>query len=336
MEYERQKKHKRNEQLEQLLQEINGLLAPAEAQVVYRYEKTRHPVILIMGSPRSGTTLLLQWLAASGSFSYPTNILSRFYAAPHIGAKIQLMLTRHDFNGEIFDFKETTPYTSNLGKTTGALAPNEFWYFWRRFFHFGEIQRLDDQALSQVDSGTFSAELAAIEAVFGQPFAMKGMIANWNIPFIDKILEKVLFISIRRKPFFNIQSLLEARVNYYGDEGGWYSFKPPEYPSLARLSPCEQVAGQIYYTNRAIEEGLREVGESRKLEIRYEDLCQNPEAVFEQIADKLRTQGSDGPWTYRGERSFRSAESSRMDARKTEEVVAAYRDLSGEEIKTHV
>jgi len=42
-----------------------------------------------VGALRSGTTLFMQWLANTGVFSYPTNILSQFFGAPVIGAKIQ-------------------------------------------------------------------------------------------------------------------------------------------------------------------------------------------------------------------------------------------------------
>ena len=57
-----------------------------------------------MGNPRSGTTLFIQWLGISGYLAYPTNLLSRFYGVPCIGAKIQLMLTKHDSNNDLFDF----------------------------------------------------------------------------------------------------------------------------------------------------------------------------------------------------------------------------------------
>jgi hypothetical protein len=333
--FQRRQEHQRNEKLEGLLKEINELLGPVESEAIENFERTKYPAVLIMGSPRSGTTLLLQWLSTLGHFSYPTNILSRFYNAPYIGAKIQLMLTRHDFNREIFDFNETVPFASNLGKTKGALAPNEFWYFWRRFFHFKEIQRLEDNELKNVDHRTFVAEIAALESVFGQPFAMKGMIVNWNIPFVDRILEKVLFIYIKRSPFLNIQSLLTARINYYGDERGWYSFKPPEYPDLADRNACEQVAGQIYYTNRAVEEGLDHVDQSRSLQITYEDLCRAPRAVFEKIADKLRAQGYEGHLTYRGAPSFHASDRIRLSPEKVKEVVAAYKKFSGEIINPH-
>ena len=333
MNFERRSEHIRNDKLEELLQEINGLLNPLESCLTSSFEKTKYPILLIMGCARSGTTLMLQWLGSSGYFSYPTNILSRFYGAPYIGAKIQLMLTKHDFNDEIFDFNEEIPFVSSLGKTKGALAPNEFWYFWRRYFHYGDIQYLNDVELNEIDYRSFISEVAAIESVFDRPFAMKGMIVNWNIPFIADILQKVIFIYMERHPFYNIQSLLEARKKYYGNINAWYSFKPIEYTSLKDRDPYEQVAGQVYYTNRAIKEGLSKIDNAKVLTVCYEDLCQNPEVAFGKIIDKLQIQGVDADWPYNGTALFENTNRILASDEEKEKIISAYNNISGETLK---
>jgi hypothetical protein len=330
MRFERKKEHQRNEQLEDLLREVNVLLGSVESQVIAPFEKNKYPIVLIMGSPRSGTTLFLQWLAGLGYFCYPTNILSRFYGAPYIGAKIQLILTQYDFNKEIFDFNEVIPFTSRLGKTKGALAPNEFWYFWRRFFHFGEIQYLNEDRLKQVDIKRFISELAAIEAVFDKPLALKGMIVNWNIPFIAENLEKVVFVYIKRHPFYNIKSLLRARLDYFGDIRAWYSFRPPEFFELRDKDPYEQVAGQIYYTNRAIEAELASINSARVLKVSYEDFCKSPERFFKEIIEKFRTQGNSFDWAYNWPKAFTDTNIIDTTSDETEKIIQAYKKISGE------
>ena len=42
---------------------------------------TSATVVLVVGGPRSGSTVMMQWLASSGVFAYPSNLLSRFYRA---------------------------------------------------------------------------------------------------------------------------------------------------------------------------------------------------------------------------------------------------------------
>ena len=56
------------------------------------------PIVFVLGAPRSGTTLLTQWLAASGHFGVPSNLLARFYEAPYIGGLVQRLLTDPDLS----------------------------------------------------------------------------------------------------------------------------------------------------------------------------------------------------------------------------------------------
>jgi hypothetical protein len=250
----------------------------------------RYPLILVMGPLRSGTTLFTQWLANTGLFAYPTNLLSRFYQAPIIGAKIQLLLTdpRYNFRNELGEFARQSEYISENGKTIGALAPNEFWYFWRRFLADPRRDVWTDDALRQgMDTRTMLAELAGMMDVFQKPFAAKGMLFNYNIPFLDSILDKVLFVHIKRDPVTNVASVLDARKRQLGSEAEWYSFRIPEYEQLNSLDPIAQAAGQVHYINQAVSTGMDAVAESRKLIVQYEDFCHSPRQVFDGLAEKL-------------------------------------------------
>jgi len=304
--------------------------------VAKKFKAPRHPVILLVGCARSGTTLLMQWLASIGKFAYPTNFLSRFYAAPYIGAKIQQMLSdpQYNFRDELSDFGSEFSFQSNLGKTTGVLAPNEFNYFWRRFFPYGEIQYLDNQSLNQVDTAGFLSELAAIESVFDKPFAMKGVLINWNIPFVDSLFEQVLFIHVKRHPHYNAQSLLEARESFLGDRNQWYSLKPREYHELENFDPFHQVAGQVFYTNRAIENGLKQVDVSRWLEITYDDFCESPQLVYEQLAEKLMFQKYTNLSNYQGPQQFESNNTIRISPENFKKIELAHEKYSDQVLIT--
>lgn len=284
---------KRNASLEDLLHTLNDLLTCSE-EASLAYYSSKHedfPIIFIMGPLRSGTTLFTQWLANTGLAAYPTNLLSRFYGAPMVGAQIQLLLTdpRFNFRNEILDFNSPISFESENGKTIGALAPNEFWYFWRRFLPFQELDWLPDEELFRVvDKNKLVAELSSLTQVFCKPFALKSMILNYNIPFLDAIFKKALFVQIKRNPVTNVASILDARRRQLGSESAWYSFKIPEYPQLKDLDPITQSAGQLHYINKAVKQGLSKVADSRKVVVQYEDFCQNPKMVFEQIVDKLK------------------------------------------------
>ena len=249
--------------LEKLLRELNNNLSSANEKYLEKAEE-RFSKVFVMGPLRSGTTLFTQWLANTGLTAYPTNLLSRFFGAPLVGAKIQQLLTdpRYNFRNEILDFNSDVNFSSDNGKTKGALAPNEFWYFWRRFLPFDELDYMQADELKQkANLAGLRDELNALANIFEKPFAMKGMIMNQNIPDLAEQFDKSLFIWIRRDPIFNIQSALEARKRQYGDVKNWYSFKIKEYPQLKNLDPLESVAGQIAAINRSVEQGLSSLPE---------------------------------------------------------------------------
>ncbi len=302
----RAERFRRNLELEAILSEINDELWVAESAILLE-QKPQFPLIFLVGPLRSGTTLLMQWLANMGCFAYPSNMLSRFYKAPILGAKIQLLLTdkRYNFRNEIIDFNSGVDFVSENGKTSGALSPNEFWYFWRRFLPFGELDYLPTAELkAKVDSKTFIAELAGVSAVYERPLVMKAMILNHNIDFLSNLFDNAIFIQTRRDPLANIASALDARQRQYGNVDQWYSFKLPQYPQLVSRSPHEQVAGQIYYINRDVDEGMRSVPEQRRLIVDYEGFCANPESYYHQLRFRLAELGYEIPGTYSGPQAF--------------------------------
>lgn len=296
----------RNDTLETLLGDINGDMELAEAQAMSRYrgQQPGLPPVFVMGPPRCGSTLFMQWLASTGAFAYPSNMLSRFWAAPIIGARIQKVLTdpAYDFRDELHDFKGDTNFDSHHGKTSGALSPNEFWYFWRRFLPGNDFQPRQ-QLERTVDVETLRTELAGITDVFDKPFAAKGMIFNENIPFIADQLPNAIFIWIRRQPEYNVQSLLQARQRQYGDMRQWYSFKIRNFQALRDLSPVESVCGQIASIHQSLEAGLATLPESRKLTVNYEQFCEGPGTIYAYLAEKFAAQNIEMP-TYVGVERF--------------------------------
>lgn len=312
---------RRNEKLETLLKELNSLLATCQEEVGRRHTRPRYPLLLLMGAPHSGTTLFMQWLAESGHWGYPTNVMSRFYAAPYIGARIQQILVENDIGGEISDFKKTSAYTSVLGKTTGALAPHEFWYFWRRFFPLcPEADVVPPDALARVDMEKLNRELATLEAALEKPLALKAMLLNWHIPFLDRAFDQVLFVNLKRDPAYVVQSMLEGRRRYFGTEDLWYSFKPPEYTWLKDRSPVEQVSGQVHFIREATDAGMAQVAPARAWTIRYEDFCRDPSATWAVLADKMDGLGCLLNRAYDGPPKFDAANTVREPPERWEEI----------------
>lgn len=302
----RSQEFQRNPALESLLAEINGALAPAEIPLLPAHPP-RWPLIFVVGPLRSGTTLLMQWLSQSGLAQVPSNLISRFYAAPVLGAKIQLLLTdaRFQFRDELSDIVAPTDFSSNNGKTRGALSPNEFWYFWRRFIPDDAMTHQAGQQLAAcVDTRLLVAELAGLTEIFQAPFALKAMLLNYCLDFLDNLFDKAIFLHVQRDPLANMASILDARRRQYGSDSTWYSFQIPEYEILKGRSPVEQAAGQVFCANRAIHAGLATIAEHKKVAVSYEEFCVSPEALYHKLRALLQEQGHEAAPVYTGPARF--------------------------------
>lgn len=133
---EREPNHKRNLKLDEVIAQLCDLLQPIQNRVTaIEGRKPQWPVSMIIGCPRSGTTLLLQFMAKTGNFAYPSNLLARFAYAPYIGILIQEMIFNKNYwhQNDFYDVESDFEFSSDLGKSKGVLAPNEFFHFWRRF-----------------------------------------------------------------------------------------------------------------------------------------------------------------------------------------------------------
>ena len=287
---ERTTKHVRNKDVEDTLIELEQLLGPVGTRSQKRFKAPDYPTIFIVGCARSGTTLINQVLVKYLDCCYPTNFLSRFYYAPYVGALLQKLMFDLDFKGELLNNFSEIPVSSLLGKTKGPLSPNEFWYFWRKHFEFGAIQKLDESNINQRLAKEFENALYSIQHVFDKPLLLKGMIMNWNIPFLHKLIKNSFFIYIERDISYNAQSLLLARKEFFNDEKKWYSFMPEEYNVIKNKEAEEQVVAQVFYTNRAIKNGLQQIDASRYIQIDYSEFCDNPLELIEEIRSWLNLQ----------------------------------------------
>lgn len=274
---------RKDKSLEETLAEINKAIKDVSIE---HETYPQLPIVLIVGNARSGSTLVLQYLASTSSFSYPSNLISRFYANPWMGIKIQQVL--HDLVAQ----KDLT-FDSKLGRTEGLLSPSEYWYFWRQFYKFGQINKLSEKELATVNYEKYLKGLGAFDALLKKPLVMKGLIMNWNLDFLHKIYPKFIFLHLSRNILENAKSLFQARRKFFNNEENWYSFKPPEYESLKTKSPIEQVVGQVYFTNKAINDQLDKIPKKNKIGITYEDFCNCPVDLYKMINSKMKEFGVD-------------------------------------------
>ena len=276
--------------INEILEELKELLRPIQIEKQLDASSSQFPLGFIVGSPRSGTTLFLQWLSSLGCFSYPTNTLARFSYAPYIGALVQKMLfeKKYDPLNELdFNSIEST-FTSNLGKSNGFLEPNEFQHFFRNYINNFFPQYIEPSEVNNIDFNGLFKGLESIQSVFNKPFVTKALMIQYNLEEFYSYNTNSIFFYVKRDPIYVMQSIYKARIKYFEDVNSWWSVRPKEYPELLKMDNYHQIAGQVYFTDMHLKKQLVNIPEKSKIIINYEGFCSNPNFYLEKIEQKYQ------------------------------------------------
>ena len=276
--------------IQSLVQELARLYRTDQASPAEDYSAKQLPLGLIVGNPRSGSTIILQVLASSGCFAYPSNLISRFAFAPDFGARVQQLLfdKRFDPDGTFSDLRSSCAisHSSDLGRSQGALSTNEFYHFFRRFFP-GQLPRaLDQRERDSIDLQRMLNELERTAAVFGKPLVSKGYMFQYHLAYFAGRMPNVIWIRSKRDPMFVMQSIYQARIKRGGLDN-WWSVMPQEYEDLIKEDPFTQIAGQVYYTEKALDQGFSMLPKKNQFVVQYEDFCEDPRTHLESVKAHL-------------------------------------------------
>jgi hypothetical protein len=251
---------------------LNRGLAAIDSRPVARTSDRGSAPLLILGAPRCGSTLLYQVMAASFDVSYLTNLHCRMYGSPALAER----LVRGRRTG--------VEYSSRYGTTAGLLAPAECGEFWYRFFRRSP-QHVPLGAESTAAMDRLRASVSRLEQAAGRPLVFKNLICSLRVGPIAAALPDALFLVLHRDLVENAQSLLAARMQIRGSYADWWSAEPPGVERIRGLPPEQQVVEQVRGVYSAIDAERAEAGAGRFLDLSYEDLCRDPEAMLRTIAE---------------------------------------------------
>ena len=263
---------------------LNDSLHVSEAQLTEACMPTL-PSMFVVGAPRTGTTLLMQLLAASGSVCYPTNLVARFYANTYIGATIELLL-KHILPPIKWSFQ------SSFGKTNQWYEPSEFGFFWEHHFPLAASHQLSQDSMSNIRLEDFFREIGAFHTVFHKPLAMKAMIMNYNLELLSTVPNS-RFVRIVRNTTDVVYSIWRARRSLLGSDKQWLSCKPENWKQLSELTdPVEQIVAQVKSIDQAISEAWLNL-EGRCMTIEYGELCASPVGEVRRVESFIGTSAVD-------------------------------------------
>jgi LPS sulfotransferase NodH len=272
------------------------------------------PPVFIVGAPRSGSTLLYQLLVEVLEVGYLSNRHCRLWGSPALVERLARpsRATSHT-------------YDSSHGGTTGAGAPSECGEYWYRYFrrrpHYVPLAEADPARLRAL-----RASVRRLGAAAGRPLLFKNLYCTLRLEPIAAALPEAAFLLIRRDLVDNAHSILEARKRIHGDYDAWWSAEPPEIERLRTLPPEVQAVEQVRTVEAAVERA-RVASPDRFLELRYEELCDDPRAAVDEVEAFLAGLGIPVSRRNIAPESFQQRTGIRIDSPLYERLVAYARGV---------
>jgi LPS sulfotransferase NodH len=274
----RKSKYSKDLNQENFFKEMNITLQKVEEKN-YKNYAIKFPFIHIFGIPRSGTTLLTQFIAQNLEVGYFDNLSARFWLAPIHGIKLSKSVLNNTT-----DFS----YNSTYGRTSEINSPHEFGYFWQNWL---KMAKEEDFVYPSYHSDSIAWDkLRTVLSNIQHEFNLSVMFKNFfGLNYFDEInnaSEKPVWIYIKRDIIDSAISIYNARLKYYNDANIWWSTKPPEYFDLKDKNGYEQVAGQVFHLDKFYEK-LCSKNPDKIIQISYKNLCENPKDVLLDIVKRI-------------------------------------------------
>jgi len=235
----------------------------------------RKPVIII-GAPRSGTSLLLTVLSSSkelwSQYMETIDIWERFYRFSNI------------------EFKNDQLTESDLNPSNKEFLFDEFHKFTFNNYYLGSFLRqygLKNEVLLDF----IGQENLIFKSLFVHNYRIveKSPKTCFRIPFINKLFPDCKFIFLKRDGRSNINSLIEGwkRSEKYRrkEVKNWSFILPPGWEDYKERSVEDIAAFQWAESNKAAMTSLNKIESKRKYILKYEDLIENPEKSIKEMAN---------------------------------------------------
>lgn len=230
-------------------------------------DTTDRPVFLL-GPPRSGTTLLYQYLLHRHRLTAITNLMA---LAPRFMVRLHRLSAKAAAEATAF-----RPRSAVHGFVPGLLAPSEAGRIMDRWFGGTDWQRRPE---------AIRATFAALSAQAGAPVLVKSLTLGPHLARLRLVFPHARFILCYRDVRLTAQSILTARRVLEGRTDRWWSVAPEGWETMRDRPPEEQVVWQVRTLQRGLSEALADHGAT--VTIRYEDFCADPDGTGTRIAAAL-------------------------------------------------
>lgn len=261
--------------------------------------KIKNPIIII-GAPRSGTTLLFSIFSSHPElwslYSESESIFKQSFHPAQLRWERGNELSAEDASPAICQAIQTAFYDRVLNYQ--IVFPNSY----TRIYTYPLRERVLRVLFRYLIAPILKPE--SVRIVEKTP---KNCL---RVPFLNAVFQDSFFIFLTRDPRANISSLMEGwrtpdrfltyevpgGVQLEGYEGSTWNFLlPPKWETYARGKRLEEVCAFQYRTaNQHALESLSEVPRERQMMIRYEDLVESPRDIVRRICQRTHLSYTGG------------------------------------------
>lgn len=249
----------------------NRLARPFDALAAVNSSDSPAP-IMVVGLPRSGTTLVYELLVQAFEVGFLTRLYSYTYGIPSLSTRLVANRIRNPH----------ARFDSNYGRIPGRFAPAENAVFWDRWFvehevlgHHVPSHSITDQAIQKAKE-----TLSSMTAIAGRPYVFKNVYMALSVPAFLRLLPDSRAIVVTR----DIDAIVASVHKGRGSRSGWWSIRPPFADDVDDKSNLEQTVFQCIRSQQLLEHSLTTVEADRVLIVDYAAACADPRSFIEDVA----------------------------------------------------
>jgi len=229
---------------------------------------------LIVGPPRSGTTLVYQTIARRLPVSFATNLSALFPRSPISAQEL--------FGRRVTSSRDVRSY---FGQTRGLLDANDAFHLWDRWL--GSERYRGPAHIPPDAARDMRRFFDAWRARFAAPFVNKN---NRNTDCLLQLagaLPEARFMVVRRDPLETLQSLLTARRVVQGDVRRGWGLRSHDAQGDEPLAAVEAVCDQLVEIERRLHADCAAIAPGRLLEVSYAQFCTAPDDVVSSAGELI-------------------------------------------------
>jgi len=250
----------------------------------------RHANVIVLGLPRSGTTLVTQVIFENMAIGCTNNLMARFWMAPLIGCRL---------SQAVIGSRKGSDLRSHYGTTELPWEPHEFSRFWHDLLGVscrGEWEYPDRSCVNwdRVRESVCALNNCAESALVHKPLELVG---RYLSDFLQ-VLHRTVFVYVERPQMDVACSIAEARVRRGDGLEKWWSTELPDKALMGELKGKPfwiQIAAQVAGLRAMYEHEMRALPPARLIRVQYQDLVLNPASLLVRIRDATRAVGAEVP-----------------------------------------